>query len=104
MSDTTYIPTAKVCDLPHETAVEAKYDGRMLTGQWANLCEGHWSTVGCGRLGTGYGQRLIVGEKPKPAIATADRRCILDGQPATERIGGMWLCPECAVEAEDFGL
>lgn len=38
----------------------ATVDGRMVSGQWANMCDDHWELYGVGRLGTGYGQRLIV--------------------------------------------
>lgn len=39
----------------------AAYDGATKrNGQWANMCEEHWGEFGNGRLGTGFGQRLVL--------------------------------------------
>lgn len=38
----------------------AAYDGKTIHGPWAYMCEGCWSWHGVGKLGTGYGQRLIL--------------------------------------------
>lgn len=67
MSDIAYIPSPKLCDVckyESKTEVEAEYDARMLNGQWANLCGIHFDSRTGGKLGTGIGQRLVVGEKP----------------------------------------
>lgn len=80
MSDTAYIPEARLCDVcKHEsnTDVTAEYDARMLSGQWANLCEVHFESRTMGSLGTGRGQRLIVG--PKPDRETLIRKAMMDG-------------------------
>lgn len=79
MSDVAYIPEAKLCDVcKHEskTEVTAEYDARMLNGQWANLCDIHFESRTGGKLGTGMGQRLIVG--PKPAQDVLIRKAIQD--------------------------
>jgi hypothetical protein len=40
----------------------AAYDGKTTFGWWAYMCEEHWTLYGVGRLGTGYGQRLVLAE------------------------------------------
>lgn len=37
----------------------AEYDARTAMGYWAYLCQTHFTETG-GRLGTGFGQRLIM--------------------------------------------
>jgi len=37
----------------------AVFDARILTGQWAYVCEDHAQSERI-QVGTGYGQRLIV--------------------------------------------
>ena len=32
-------------------------DGKTRQGPWANMSESSWKIFGCGRLGTGYGQK-----------------------------------------------
>jgi hypothetical protein len=73
MSDTAYVTSLPDCDL-HKygelgTGLQggqtetAHYDGATTFGPWANMCEECFARFGRG-LGTGKGQRLIVGEKP----------------------------------------
>lgn len=57
MSTETVISEARACDLCGETAL---YDARTHFGSWAYLCQLHFEDVTDGRLGTGYGQRLVV--------------------------------------------
>jgi len=66
MSTTVQMTTIPNCDLPHEVPVPAVYDSRSTYGWWAYMCESHHRTLGVGRLGTGYGQKLILAE-PVPA-------------------------------------
>jgi hypothetical protein len=40
----------------------ARYDARTVQGQWANLCQAHFVALTLGRLGTGYGQRLVYAD------------------------------------------
>lgn len=66
---TTHVLSLPDCDL-HKYAlnmpgIPAKYDKRTRTGQWGYVCEDHFKSDTDGRLGTGYGQELIVGEPPK---------------------------------------
>jgi hypothetical protein len=37
----------------------ALYDARTSNGQWGFLCQTHYESENC-RLGTGFGQRLVV--------------------------------------------
>lgn len=48
-----------------QAGVEAHYDAKTAFGPWANMCESCFVEVGPGRLGTGYGQRLVVKEAGK---------------------------------------
>jgi hypothetical protein len=68
MSDKVYIPEPRTCDVCRyelgKPDVPAHYDARTNDGRWANVCEAHFRSHTPGRLGTGYGQRLIVGERP----------------------------------------
>jgi hypothetical protein len=38
----------------------ALFDAKTHAGPWAYLCHPHMQSHGCGRLGTGYGQRLVI--------------------------------------------
>lgn len=75
MSDSVRITRPRACDycqsaadLVAKTTNElevvnvspATVDGRTKHGHWANMCDDHWKIHGVGRLGTGYGQRLIL--------------------------------------------
>lgn len=57
MSTTATIPYARTCDVCTKTA---EYDAKTIHGPWANLCREHWELLTEQRLGTGYGQRLVV--------------------------------------------
>lgn len=66
MSNETYVsklPDCDICKYEQDRKTEAHYDGRTVSGQWANMCTPHFATRGVG-LGTGKGQHLVVGEKP----------------------------------------
>lgn len=69
MSDTAYVPSLPSCQLcggaPHPAAYDVSL-APMGDHRWANVCERVYQDMGAPRLGTGVGQRLIVGEKPKP--------------------------------------
>lgn len=62
MADKAYVALIPMCDFHPEHA--AVYDGKTIDGPWANMCEDAFRRYGVG-LGTGLGQRYIVGEKPK---------------------------------------
>lgn len=54
------------CDICSEenNHIYARYDARLKTGQWANLCEKHFKQYTIGKTGLGLGQRLYLpGEK-----------------------------------------
>ena len=38
---------------------DACYDGKTTAGPWAYMCETHWEKYGLGRIGLGFGQRLV---------------------------------------------
>jgi hypothetical protein len=65
MGDTAYIFAPEQCNFCDSAGkkVEAVYDGKTIHGPWAYMCEEHFGQYGIG-LGTGRGQRLIVGERP----------------------------------------
>lgn len=68
MSKEVYIAQPKRCDLCNDGTI-AKFDARLTlgayAGQWANVCADHFESYTSGKLGTGVGQRLIVGEAPE---------------------------------------
>lgn len=85
MSKETYVTSLPQCDIcryeENTPGIEANYDGKTVRGPWANMCERHFASHGLG-LGTGSGQRLIVGEKPAQSRedkAAAINRAIEDG-------------------------
>lgn len=47
------IPNCDLCGEP------AAYDGKTKHGPWAYMCERCWRTDGIGKLGTGFGQKLV---------------------------------------------
>lgn len=67
MSKSVIISEPKSCDVCAADGVDkqADYDARLTkglyAGRWANLCTPHWSELTDRQLGTGYGQRLLVG-------------------------------------------
>lgn len=67
MSDQVQVPTLPACDvckIDGATMITrpAAYDGKTTFGPWAYMCEDHWKSHGVGRLGTGFGQRLILAD------------------------------------------
>lgn len=48
------IPNCDMCGHP------ANYDAKTRFGPWAYMCEPCWRAHGTGKLGTGFGQRLVV--------------------------------------------
>lgn len=57
MSEVTYVnalPPCNFCGIP------AQYDAALVAGAWAYLCTEHWFAYGVQKLGTGYGQKLLV--------------------------------------------
>jgi hypothetical protein len=60
------LPTCDVCKaLQYDEPKEASYDARTRSGQWAFLCEDHFELHGLGKLGVGFGQRLVLKEAGK---------------------------------------
>lgn len=45
------------CDVCGTTAL---YDAKTTFGPWAYLCESHFGTHTTGRLGMGFGQKLVL--------------------------------------------
>lgn len=54
-----HLPTCQFCT----NNTLASYDARTVFGSWAYLCEEHFYPYTEGRLGTGWGQRLILEDK-----------------------------------------
>jgi hypothetical protein len=80
----TEVIMAKIpnCDLPHVgPKPPAAVDAKMRTGPWAYMCEPCFRMHGLGRLGTGYGQRLVLAE-PEPV------KDVPDAEVLSVRIGG----------------
>ena len=50
------------CDVCRSDGVErdAAYDAKTMHGSWAFLCQEHFDAIGPGRLGVGYGQKLVL--------------------------------------------
>jgi hypothetical protein len=66
MATEVIITGTRPCDIcPVGADTVAAYDGKTRMGPWANMCEKHWATHGVGRLGTGYGQKLVTKETAK---------------------------------------
>lgn len=59
MSNTAQVVELPACDFCGETA---SYDGATFLGPWAFMCEADWQANSSGKLGTGYGQRLVLTE------------------------------------------
>ncbi|MDP9821048.1 hypothetical protein [Nocardioides massiliensis] len=68
MSTTARVESRPDCDLcqSYGQRTSAVYDARTRQGAWAYLCLRHFSTHTEGRLGTGYGQRLVVEGEERP--------------------------------------
>lgn len=81
MATQVYISTAKPCDL-HDVTDDgspcmAAYDLPIPGRGWANVCEATYLALGSPQLGTGRGQRLIVGEEP-PRDRMAEARAAIE--------------------------
>lgn len=62
MSEQVEMNELPLCDLCQQA--EAHYDSKMLgRSSWAYMCEPCYAAYGIGRLGTGYGQRLVLRDK-----------------------------------------
>ncbi|QGJ92876.1 hypothetical protein PBI_BEAGLE_119 [Arthrobacter phage Beagle] len=68
-----YVATLPKCDLCRELGrtTDAHYDGKTKLGPWASMCDEHFEKFGIG-LGTGVGQKYVVGEAPK--VTEEERR------------------------------
>lgn len=79
MSDTAYVHELPPCGIHRfdlgGAIVPATVDGRTTDGRWANMCDPCFADRGVG-LGTGRGQRLIVGEPPEQS--PDDKRAAID--------------------------
>jgi len=57
MSNTVEVAVIPTCDF---CALDAKYDSQTHLGPWAYLCQEHWHAYGVQKLGTGFGQKLVL--------------------------------------------
>ncbi|GLY20025.1 hypothetical protein Kisp01_70390 [Kineosporia sp. NBRC 101677] len=95
MADDVYINKPVDCDIhwyEQQEKVQAHYDGATTKGPWANMCEACFLDYGRG-LGTGRGQRLIVGDKPAPDPERARSRI-----KAALSAGDLHMAEELAIE------
>lgn len=63
MSDAVIVAELPFCDLCQafgRAPAKAVVDGKTKQGPWAFMCAEHWASYGVGRLGTGYGQKLLL--------------------------------------------
>lgn len=80
MGTEVHVSALPKCDV-HHGEHDAQYDARTVQGPWANMCEQAFKQVGRG-LGTGLGQRLILGdpeEKSKADEAKEIREAVESG-------------------------
>lgn len=76
------LPNCDFCKLLNKE-VPAEYDAKTIQGPWANMCQKHWDRYSFHKLGTGYGQRLILENIPEPEGG------VVEFEPGT-----VWLDPE----------
>ena len=57
MSEAVYVETLPECDF---CGITAQYDSATVSGPWAYMCTEHWAAYGVKKLGTGFGQKLLV--------------------------------------------
>lgn len=80
MSAVAYVAVLPGCDIcpldsvnRNNPPLPAMYDFKTQDGRWANGCEAHYQAFRLyDTLGTGKGQKLIVGEKPE--LTAAEKR------------------------------
>lgn len=58
MSEQVEVSEIPLCDICQKRP--AWCDGKMEMGPWAYMCEVCWLQHGVGKLGTGYGQKLVL--------------------------------------------
>lgn len=64
----THIPDCDLCAL-QGMKTPAAVDGKLKSGQWANMCLSHFGELGVG-LGTGRGQKLVLAPAIEGAAST----------------------------------
>jgi len=67
MATTAYVTKLPTCNFCSEQGTErpAEYDAKTVFGPWANMCTEHFLLRAASQeLGTGRGQKLVVGEPP----------------------------------------
>jgi hypothetical protein len=78
-------------------------DGRTVAGPWAFCCDPCWRRFGCGQLGTGHGQRLIVrreveGEGVAELAPELTAEAAARSAAVEHRAGALVRCPGCGWE------
>jgi hypothetical protein len=65
VAEVATLPPCDFCkSVNPEAEVAASFDARTKAGPWANMCAVHYGLHGIARLGTGYGQRLVLAVDP----------------------------------------
>lgn len=59
----TYVPRPTSCQITNTPLKGVMYDGKTRQGPWAIMSEEGWQRLGCGRIGTGYGQKYLRNEE-----------------------------------------
>jgi hypothetical protein len=65
------------CDFCKPASVPAAYDARGPMGQWAFMCQSHYTQHGRG-LGLGRGQRLVLAQPIEEMLIPLSTQAILD--------------------------
>ena len=63
MADEVEVEFLPPCDIHFHRrgeTVDAQYDAKTSFGPWAYMCQECMDKFGPGRLGTGYGQKLVL--------------------------------------------
>lgn len=58
-----YAPRPTSCQITNTPLKGVMYDGKTRQGPWAIMSEEGWQRLGCGRIGTGYGQKYLRNEE-----------------------------------------
>jgi len=58
-----FVPRPTHCDVTGSPLTNVMYDAKTKRGPWATMSQRGWEAHGCGRLGTGFGQKYLRNEQ-----------------------------------------